>query len=256
MFFILSKILQFLLKPIVWVLLLLAYAWLGRRPKWKQRTLITAIAILYLFSNQAVFNLVIRAWEPDLLTADQITEPFDIGILLGGFSNPNIVPGADRHNLNDRANRFVNVLEMYRTGKIRKLLITGGSGSLLKDEPLEAREARDLLLALGIPESDIIIEYKSRNTRENALFTRRLLEEQYPGARCLLLTSAWHMRRASACFRKAGLNATPFPVDYLSEKWQLTPDTLLVPNGRCLSLWELVIKEWVGYGVYGLKGYL
>ena len=256
MFFLLSKLLQFLIKPIVWVLILLAYAWLGRRPQWKRRTLLTAIGLLFVLSNQAFFNLVIRAWEPDLLTADQIHEPYDIAILLGGFSNPNIEPGADRHNLNDRANRFVNALELYRTGKIRKLLVTGGNGSLLQDGPLEANETRSFLLALGIPESDIIIEPASRNTYENALFTQRLLKEKYPNARCLLLTSAWHIRRASACFGKAGLATTPFPVDYLSEQWQFTPDKLLVPNARTFALWELVIKEWVGYGAYWVRGYL
>ena len=256
MFFLLSKLLQFLIKPIVWVLILLAYAWLGRRPQWKRRTLLTAIGLLFVLSNQAFFNLVIRAWEPDLLTADQIAEPYDIGILLGGFSSPNIVPGADRHNLNDRANRFVNALELYRTGKVRKLLITGGNGSLMQEGPLEAPEARKFLLRLGIPEPDILIESESRNTHENALFTKRLLEEHHPGARCLLLTSAWHMRRAHACFEKAGLATTPFPVDYLSERWQLSPDKLLVPSGRILALWELVVKEWVGYMAYGVRGYL
>ncbi|MCB0579322.1 MAG: hypothetical protein KDD10_08455, partial [Phaeodactylibacter sp.] len=101
MFFFLSKLLQFLIKPITWVLLLLVYAWLGKRPLRKRRALTAAIALLFLFSNQMVFNLAVRAWEPDLLTAGEITEPYDIGILLGGFSNPNIEPGADRFNVND-----------------------------------------------------------------------------------------------------------------------------------------------------------
>ncbi|MCB9292268.1 MAG: YdcF family protein [Lewinellaceae bacterium] len=256
MFFFLSKLLQFLIKPITWVLLLLVYAWLGKRPLRKRRALTAAIALLFLFSNQMVFNLAVRAWEPDLLTAGEITEPYDIGILLGGFSNPNIEPGADRFNVNDRANRFVNALELYRTGKVRRLLVTGGNGRLLQDGPLEASEARQFLLRLGIPDSDILIEPESRNTFENALFTRQLLDERYPNARCLLLTSAWHMRRAQACFEKAGLAVVPFPVDYLSERWQFTPEKLLAPNARTLSLWELLIKEWVGYVAYGVRGYL
>lgn len=256
MFFILSKLLVYFLRPITWLILMLAYAWLGRRARWKKRALLSALAMLFLLSNQALFNLAVRAWEPDLLTADQIGEPYDIGILLGGFSNPYIQPGHDRFNLNDRANRFVNVLELYRRGKIRKILVSGGNGQLLSDGPLEAVEARDFLLALGIPEHDILIEADSRNTWENALFTKQLLKEQAPNAQCLLLTSAWHMRRARGCFEKAGLSATPFPVDYLSEQWRFTPDKLLMPNARTFFLWELLLKEWVGYGAYWLKGYL
>ncbi len=256
MFFLLSKLLAFLLKPINWLLGLLLYSWLGKNAKWKKRALLSAIAILILLSNPALFNLVIRAWEPDTLRADEIEEPYDIGILLGGFSNPNIVPTRDRYNLSDRANRFVNTLELYRTGKIRKILITGGSGRILEEGPLEAVEARDFLQRIGIPEEDIIIEDESRNTRENALYTKRLLKEHYPGARCLLLTSAWHMRRAQGCFEKAGVDARPFPVDYLSERWQWTPGALLLPNARIFFLWEAIVKEWVGYAVYGIRGYV
>lgn len=256
MFFILSKLLAFLLKPLIWILLLLVYAWLGRRAAWKKRALLAALSLLLLFSNQALFNLAVRAWEPNLLTADQITVPYDIGILLGGFSNPFVEPAHDRFNLNDRANRFVNVLELYHRGKIKKILVSGGDGRLLGKAPLEAVEARDFLLGLGIPDSAIIMESQSRNTYENALYTQAILEGRYPGARCLLLTSAWHFRRAQGCFNKLGIATDPFPVDYLSERWRLTPDVLLIPNTRTFWLWEVLIKEWVGYAAYWMRGYL
>lgn len=256
MFFILSKLLANLIRPITWIVLLLAYSWLGRREKRKKRALLLALALLTLLSNQMIFNLAVRVWEPNLLTAGQIEEPYDIGILLGGFSNPYIQPGHDRFNLNDRANRFTNVLELYRRGKIRKILVTGGNGQLLSDAPREAVEARDFLIELGIPDQDILIEPDSRNTHENALYTKRLLDAAFPNARCLLLTSAWHMRRAYGCFNKQGLHTTPFPVDYLSETWRFTPDQILMPNARALYLWELIIKEWIGYAAYWAKGYI
>lgn len=255
MFFILSKILLFLLKPITWVAGLLLWSWFAK--KRKRWTVAAALLILLVFSNPFLFNLTVRAWEKKTLTADQIEQPYDIGILLGGFSAVHTLPTHDRYNFNDRANRFTNTLGLYRTGKIKKILITGGSGRLLQNsEPKEAPQAKAFLLKIGIPESDIIIEPKSRNTYENAAYTKALLEERgLLDQRLLLITSAWHMRRAIGCFEAVGLDATPFSVDFLSEVKQASPDKVFLPDARAFYLWELLIKEWVGILAYRIRGY-
>ena len=257
MFFILSKLLTFLIRPLIWALVLIIYGLRTRKPKRKHRSIIAAFALIYFFSIPYLFDAICHQWEYQSITADQITTPYDIGILLGGYSAPDVKPSHDRHNFNERANRFNNTIELYFTGKIKKILLTGGSGSLGEQKVFEAQEVAKYLSALGVPEEDVIIESLSRNTHENALFTDALLKKQVNGeSRFLLITSAWHMRRAMGCFQKEGLTVTPFSVDFMSESMPLTLKNMLYPNTFILVKWEMLIKEWVGYLVYAMVGYI
>lgn len=255
MFFILSKILFIFLQPINWVGGLITYALFSKKPVRKRRALLFAVIFFFFFTNRLIFNQFIKVWELETVTADQIQAPYDIGILLGGYSNSQIRPNHDRFNLSSRANRFVNAYELYKTGKVKKLLLTGGSGDLLQKNPSEAVGMKDFLVRIGVPASDIIVEGDSRNTWENAVFTKKILADQYPGASCLLITSAWHMRRSIGCFEKAGVKSTPFSVDFVTERDRWAPENSLIPDRQGFYLWEMLIKEWVGCVMYKLKGY-
>lgn len=255
MFFILSKLLVFLLKPITWITGLLFMSWFSAHLRRKRQYVMFALVLLLLFSNGFIFNMVISAWEPETITADKIESPYGVGILLGGYSNLNIRPSHDRHNFNERANRFINAMELYKNGTIKKILLTGGQGSITKKNPPEASEVVSFLETMGVPRRDIIVEAQSRNTYENAALTKALIEEQRLDGPFLLITSAWHMPRAQACFEQVNLEVTPFAVDYLTEKWAPSPEQIILPNARIFYLWELIIKEWVGILAYQLKGY-
>jgi uncharacterized SAM-binding protein YcdF (DUF218 family) len=255
MFFVLSKLLFFIIQPINWLAAMLLISIFSKKPLRKKKALIAAAILLFFFTNRLVFNQFAKAWELDTITADQIQQPYDIGILLGGYSNYNIRPNHDRFNVNARGNRFLNTYELYRTGKIRKILLTGGSGDLQQDVPSEGEEMKKFLLRLGVPAEDIIVEGKSRNTWENAIFTKSILEEQYPNANYLLITSAWHMRRSIGCFKKAGVRFTPFSVDFISEVDRFSPENAIIPDRAGFYFWEMLIKEWVGTVAYKMKGY-
>lgn len=256
MFFILSKVLYFLIKPINWVALLLLYTVLGKKPKWKKRSLKGAILLFFLFSNHFLFNQIALLWEVESLRATSTMPSYDIGILLGGYSNLNLTPAYDRHNFSDRANRLTQTLDLYFSGKIKKILLTGGSGRLVGNELSEAPLVAEYLQKIGIPEEDIIIEASSRNTYENALFTAQIVNQQFKEFTCLLITSAWHMRRSKGCFDKVGLAITPFSVDNLSEIRRISPESLILPDRQGFYKWEILIKEWVGYFFYWVKGYV
>lgn len=186
---------------------------------------------------------------------DEIDVPYDIGIILGGYTNPNIIPQKDRHNFSERGNRFFNALELYQKGKIKKMLLTGGSGRLLENEFSEAAVMETYLTNIGIPREDFILEPDSRNTYENALFTKELIKKRYPNARCLLITSAWHMPRSLGCFEQVGLEVTPFSVDFISEKRRFKPTTMILPSRLGFYRWEMLIKEWVGILAYRIRGF-
>ncbi len=256
MFFFLSKILFILVQPINWVLGLLLLALFTKKPLRKKRALIWSSVLFLFFTNRLIFNQFAKIWELDTITFDQIQQPYDIGILLGGYSNSQILPNHDRQNFSSRANRFLNGYELYKTGKVKKLLLTGGSGDILQKNPSEAVKMREFLLRIGVPDEDIIVEGKSRNTWENAIFTKTILDEKHPNAPCLLITSAWHMRRSIGCYEKAGIRFTPFSVDFVSERDRWAPENSIIPDRMGFYFWEMLVKEWVGCIMYKLQGYI
>jgi uncharacterized SAM-binding protein YcdF (DUF218 family) len=135
-------------------------------------------------------------------------------------------------------------------------LITSGDGAVFRKvaEP-EADLVKTFLLRMGIPEEDILIENKSKNTRENAIFTKKMLDETYPNAKCLLITSASHLSRSMGCFAKAGLYCTPFATDHKAERITNEPRTWLTPDAEYMLFWQFMIKEWIGIVVYKMVGY-
>lgn len=256
MFFILSKLLAFLLKPLNWMALLAVFSWLTKNKNHRKRSVTALIAILLVFSNPWLVNQLTSIWESGKRSPDTILRPYDVGILLGGYINFNAQSPPGILTLHQAGNRLTTTLMLYQTGRIRHILLSGGAGRLIGDVPAEADAARVFLSQCGVPDSAIWVENRSRNTRENALFSKDLLDSIAPGNRCLLITSAWHMRRAEACFEKAGLTCDPFGTDFMSETSNGNWFKWLEPDWKALLKWEFLIKEWIGWLAYKAKGYV
>jgi uncharacterized SAM-binding protein YcdF (DUF218 family) len=113
------------------------------------------------------------------------------------------------------------------------------------------------MIVMGVPDSVIQVENRTRNTYESAVEVKKLLSKSaYQDKDCLLVTSAFHMRRSLACYRKAGLNPTPFSTDFFSHPRDFYPDTLIVPQLDALQLWHKLVKEWTGMLAYKIAGYI
>ena len=253
MFFYLSKILDFLLQPIVWILLLLA---LGLFWKWREARryfYLAAFGLLLLLTNPFLINEAWLAWEKPPVPLKEMPV-YDAGIVLTGITSGTKSPH-DRVYLNKGADRIMHALMLYRKGKIKRIIITGGSGAITKRHATEADELRSLLKMAAVPDSVILIENKSRNTRENAKFTAELLKQHPALKNNVLITSAFHMRRAEACFDKAGLKPALFPADFYSSDRLYTPDELIMPQEKALSEWSVLVHEMVGFFIYKLMGY-
>ncbi len=219
----------------------------------RQRFFWIGFGLLLFFSNPFLSNAVMRAWEvaPEPIATLPLHR---VGIVLGGITTDK--EPRDRVHVAGSADRVLHAVQLYRQKKIKKILVSGGSGKLLKDQVPESELLERILLLSGIPPRDILVEAESRNSRENALNCARLLNEQFPNEECLLITSAYHMRRAEACFRKAGLEVYPFGVDFRSDEPEYTPDRLLLPSASAIEGWEIVVREWVGMGAYAVAGYI
>jgi uncharacterized SAM-binding protein YcdF (DUF218 family) len=254
LFFILSKTLDFVLLPALWMVGLLLGALVSKRGGVAQhRWLWAAAAFFLLGTNNALVNEALLAWEkpPVLLSA---VAPADAVVLLTGVTRSSKSPH-DRVYLGHGADRLTNTLWLYRSGRARRIIISGGSSAVLPPTYTEASELTTLLRLAGVPKQDILIEERSRNTHENALFTRQLLTQHTNLKSLILVTSAFHQQRAIGCFAKVGLHPQPFPADFYSTDRSWTPDYWLVPDIDAFSRWSLLLHELSGYFIYKVAGY-
>lgn len=241
------------MSPLFWILVLVLLALLTKIPNRKKYYTIAAFVLLLLFSNEFLFNEVIKKWETSPTPIENV-DTYDYVILLGGFSEFDTT--YHKIKFTESADRFCQALYLYQQKKAKKILISGGSGSLLNQNKTEADKVKTFLLSLNVPDKDVIMEMTSRNTHENAVNTAEYIKKHSPGARCIMVTSAWHMPRALSCFKKSGLNVTAYSADCFSQPRNYSVDFLILPNAKVLSRWNLLIKEWIGYFAYKVSGYL
>jgi uncharacterized SAM-binding protein YcdF (DUF218 family) len=121
--------------------------------------------------------------------------------------------------------------------------------------PSEAELVKQQLLLLGVPDDAIVLETKARNTRENGLFARELLQEMGAG-KVLLVTSAWHMRRSEAVFGKLGIDVIPAATDSFLPQLSSGFPFGWLPDVDAMAVSTRCIKEWIGLGVYRLRGWI
>ncbi len=250
MFFILSKLLLFLLIPFTWIMILLVCIYFVKSARLKRRLIILTISIAVIFSNPWLYKKVTLAWQTPSKTFSA-QEQYEVGILLTGMIQ------FDKYNkgyFGASADRFVQTATLYHTGKIKKILVTGGSGSLLHEYPAEAVYLQKALVDNAIPEKDIIIEPLSRNTYENAVFSKKIIDSLQLKPPFLLITSAFHMPRSSAVFKKAGIAFVSYPCDYKVVEEKFSFDDTIMPDAKLLKNWSELLKEMIGLLAYKLTG--
>jgi uncharacterized SAM-binding protein YcdF (DUF218 family) len=253
MFFILSKLLFYLVMPLTWILIALFYAIFTRHQNRRKKALVTATILLLFFTNPFISNEAWLAWEHPPTPINKLQQ-YDAAIILTGITNTDKSPH-DRVYLQKGADRVMLPLQLYKEGYIQKIIISGGSGSLTPKTPTEAAQLKRLLLYAGVPADVILTEEKSRNTHENALFTKALLQQQPQLKKLLLVTSAFHMRRAPACFQKQGISADGFSTDFYTSDRSFSMDQLLIPQELHLYHWQKLFHEVLGFIVYKIMGY-
>jgi len=243
MFYIASKLLAFISKPIIWILLLLISSIIFKSKR--KKLLYITFFTFYFFTNSFIADSCSRLWE---IPRFQPTEKYDVGIVLGGIADYDKITKA--HNFNKYADRLMDAEQLYHKGIIKKIMLSGGNGVLFNDGYIEANAMRDHLLQNKIPNEDIIFENTSRNTKENAFNSTKILRNKNFKGKALLITSANHMRRAQLCFENANLNTTAFPTDCISSYRTKGIQYNIFPRVEALGQWEDLIHEWIGFLVY------
>ena len=226
-----------------------------KKEKWRKRCFYLAFAMLVFFSNSFISNEVMRAWEVSPIPLSSVEKSYEVGIVLGG-----VILGdteiKDRAFFSKGADRIYHTAMLYKRGKIKRVLVSGGTSRLIDIGQREGLEMVAALEEMGVKKEHIEYEITSRNTHENALESKKKLEKSYDSSDCLLITSAFHMRRAEACFAKVNYPVDVFSVDIYSSKTRFTPDVLFVPSVGAFANWHILIKEWVGFTAYWVMGYV
>jgi uncharacterized SAM-binding protein YcdF (DUF218 family) len=256
MFFVLSKILGYFIKPFNLILILLLVSLFVRHEGWKKKMRWISLLLFLFFSNGIILNECLMLWEKPAIEMSQLGDDYEIAVVLGGTTDVDREPN-DRLFFHKGADRVTHAVNLYHAGKVKKILFTGGNARLFEDPNRDNSPIFDFYAMCGVNPEDIIIESTSRNTRENAFYVKELLEKNTDSGRVVLITSAFHMRRAEGCFRNVGLDVTGFSTDF----YTALPDERigfdgLIPSPSALSKWNLLIKEWIGYVAYWAMGYI
>ena len=248
MFFIISKLLSFLLKPILWILILLTSALIFKNKR--KKLLYITLFVLYFFTNSFIADSISRIWEVSPKAISSLSNNYKYGIVLGGYSSYNTE--IEQINLNESGDRLISAIELYNLGKIEKIIISGGNGELINNGMKEAEWSKEFLINMGVKKMDILLESSSKNTMENAQNTAVLIKNDL-FKKSLLITSSQHMRRAKFCFNQNNFNLDCYPIDCTSTDIILSYDYLVIPNINALYKWETIIHEFIGYIVYRIK---
>jgi uncharacterized SAM-binding protein YcdF (DUF218 family) len=176
--------------------------------------------------------------------------------VLTGATIPMLKPD-DRVYFHRGADRVTHTVQLYKLGLIKKILISGGTGALTNVDEPEADKFKKVMIMMCVPEEDIMIENQTRNTYESAVAVRKMLDSlHFRAGDCLLITSAFHMRRSLACYRKAQLDIESFSTDFYAHPRFFYPDGLFIPSIDAILLWHKLFKEWLGLAAYKVAGYI
>ena len=251
--FFLKKIVGSLIMPLVAVqfLLILGLVFLFRkRPALGRTVILAATLVLYLFSLSPVADLMARPLEeaypvarPDLLPQDLAA----VVVLSGGVLDRRDLPPAARLG-GDTLQRTLEGVRLWQARPRAKLILCGGEWSARPGVPTPAESMAEVAESLGVDRALIVREEVSRDTYENAREAAKLMD----GSSFVLVTSARHLPRAMAIFRKLGLEPIPAPTDHKIRAFG--PDKIWMPGLGGLASTQESLHEYLGLAWYWIKG--
>ena len=252
MFFILSKTLGAMLLPTNFligvgvvgaVLLLTRFARVGRK------LVITSVLLLVVCGLSPLGTLLLYPLEQRFPPWDSARGAPDGIIVLGASIEADLSAAHGTPVVRGAPDRIISAAALALRYPNARVVFSGGSANVISNDAREADFAGAIFESLGVAKSRLIMERASRNTVENAQFSKALVAPK-DGERWLLVTSAFHMPRSVGLFRKAGFAVEPYPVD-----WRVG-DLLSFSNVATdgLGRTDLAVREWMGLIAYRATG--
>jgi uncharacterized SAM-binding protein YcdF (DUF218 family) len=255
MFFILSKTLGFFALPSNLVATLAALGVVLMFTRFRRAGRILAalgVVLLLLAGLSPLGNILMYPLEQRFPPWDAArSAPAGI-VVLGGAISPDVSAAHGTAALTEAAERITAVAELAQKYPAARIIYSGGNARLLQSEANEADYALRLFESFGIARERLTAEDKSRNTVQNAQFSKALADPK-PGERWLLVTSAYHMPRAIGIFRHAGFAVEAYPVDWRTRgRVDLVMPFDSLTGG--LRRTDTAVREWVGLVAYRITG--
>ena len=263
MFVFLSKLLPLFAYPLgLGSILIVLAVILNKYKRLRNGLAIAAVVILWGFGNHWVNMALTHALEWQYLPAQDAPKAEAI-VVLGGGTAPAQYP-RQTVEMSDAGNRVYYAAHLYRDGRAPFVLLSGGTIDWMTSaSSTPASEMADIITFMGVPQSALWLQDRSQNTHEDAVFSAQMLKEKGVH-RILLVTSAIHMPRAMAVFKKQGLEVIPAPTDF--KVTQVAWDDLLhgsleskiiylLPDASDLGSTTNALKEYFGLFVYRLMGW-
>ncbi len=253
--FVVSKLLSFATQPLAWVLILLLAGLLcmPTRRRWGMRLSWSALTVLVLQGWQPLPDALLRHLEtqhPELATGTSLQQFAGVVVLGGALESVDVWQGHGQVALNDAAERMTVPVALLQQYPHLRMLFTGGDGELFAQGLTEADRAKLFFDSMGVAPQRVVYESASRTTYENAVLSAAVPGIN-PAQPWLLLTTASHMPRAMALFRKVGWNVTPYPVDFRTGTHTPWTNYSLERGAR---KWHVVLHELTGLLAYRLAG--
>jgi uncharacterized SAM-binding protein YcdF (DUF218 family) len=254
MFFILSKTVAFLILPSNLLIALGLAGLVLMATRWRRmgtRMAMASLLLLAAIGFSPLGGLLTHAlenrfppWDPARGTPDGI-------VVLGGEISPRLSRERGEPVAAGAAGRIIAIAKLAKVYPNARIVYSGGDASLLGNQAPEANFIYPLFDSFWIARERVLLEARSRNTAENAAFTKDLVKPK-PGERWLLVTSAQHMPRAIGCFRRVGFPIEAYPVGWLTgANADVTPSTIFSSG---LTRFDNAVREWIGLFAYWLTG--
>ena len=254
MFFFLSKTVGLLTKPSI-AIVLIAFAGLLLLPtRWRRagtRLVILGFVLLLIAGVSPLADILMHALESRFPKWDASRGAPDGVVVLGGVIAPKLSQLHGTAIVGEDAGRVIAIGRLARDYPNARIIYSGGDGSLRGTDGAEADYLQPLLDSFGVGRERVTLERASRNTAENAAFSKEIAKPK-PGERWLLVTSAVHMPRAVGAFRHAG-----FPVEAYPVSWRTGVAYRFMPVpaiGVNLVRLDTAMNEWAGLLAYWLSG--
>lgn len=249
-----SKLLWFPARPGHFALLIgalgLALIWRGRHfGRW---LVLACLTFFFLLIVTPISQLVLLPLEDRFPRPAEAPQHVDGIVVLGGAVDQNITEARGIPAINGAAERMTETVALARRFPEARIVFTGGQGSLVHGGLTEADVARQFFESLGLSGPRMIYETEARNTHQNAVLSRQMVQPK-PGEIWLLITSASHMPRSMGVFRKAGWqDIIAWPVNYRTgHSFAALYDA---PFPERLGQFEWGFREWLGLIAYRLMG--
>lgn len=218
-----------------------------------RKIMIASIVLLAVCAFSPLGNFLLYPLESRFPPWDAARGAPDGIVVLGGPIDPDLSIAHNTPVIRSAADRIVAAVALAHRYPNARIIFSGGSADLIANDAREADYAGQIFESLGIAKDRLIMERASRNTYENAVFSKAIASPK-DGERWLLVTSAYHMPRAVGLFRKVGFAVEPYPVD-----WRVGSDAAGILSFSNVAVdglgrTDVAVREWIGLVAYRVVG--